>query len=83
MNCSTSAIGMMTAVALLPLRGSPLSAIPRMAEVDTPSTKTQAKVIHLAGSVGSSTWNTTRASTSSSAACMIPVTKTWPILPMK
>jgi len=46
---------MITLVALLPLRGSPLSAMPRMAQVVTPSTNTQVNVTHRAGSVGSLT----------------------------
>ena len=83
MNCSTRAIGMITAVALLPLRGTPLRAMPRMADVATPSTKTQANVNHLSGSVGSCTPKAMAATPMMSAACSTPVAKTWPILPMK
>ena len=54
MNCSTSTIGMTTAVALLPLRGTADRAMPSSAEVATPSTNTHANVSHASGSVGSS-----------------------------
>ena len=57
-NCSTSTVGMTTAVALLPVRGSAESAMPRNAQVMTPNTNTQAKVSHFSGLVGSATSKT-------------------------
>ena len=48
-----------------------------------PSTNTQANVTHADGSVGSAMPKTSAATSSSSAACSVPVTKTWPILPRK
>jgi hypothetical protein len=83
MNCSTSTIGMMTAVALLPDLGRALSPIPRITQVATPSRNTQAKVSHLPGSLGIATPKATRASRMSSAACRMPVITARPILPMK
>ncbi len=83
MNCSTSVIGITTAVADAPLRGTAESAMPRIAEVMTPSRNIHAKSPQRAGSSGSGTWKTVNASSSRITACSTPVTTDWPILPMK
>ena len=83
MNCSTSTIGITTAVALFPDRGTAESAMPSRAEVATPSTKIQANVSQAPGSVGIAMPNSVAETSRRSAACSEAVTKTWPILPRK
>ena len=83
MNCSTSTIGVTTAEALRPLRGTEEKATPHTAPAAVPSTKTQANVVQRAASVGRSTPKATAAMPISSTIWMRLVTSTEPTLPRK
>lgn len=72
MNCRTSTIGMTTAVALLPERGSAENEMLRKAEVMTPKRNTQTKVSHFPASSGRATPSIECATRMRSAAWTIP-----------
>ena len=83
MNCRTSAIGVTTAGARLPSRGTDENAMPQRVQAEMPRSDTQPKVSHFAGLSGSGTLYSSTATTSSSAVSRMPVTSTITTLPMK